>query len=44
MLKKIIVLTSIAVPLLCAGDPPKPKIRAITGFITIDAKSYPIAD
>jgi uncharacterized protein (UPF0210 family) len=25
---------------LGAGEPPKPKIRAITGFITIDAKSY----
>jgi hypothetical protein len=23
------------------GDRPKPKVRAITGFITIDAKSYP---
>ena len=26
--------------LLGAAQPPKPKIRAITGFITIDAKSY----
>jgi hypothetical protein len=28
---------------LCASasDPPKPKVRAITGFITIDAKAYP---
>jgi len=24
-----------------AGNPSKPKVRAITGFITIDAKSYP---
>src|SRR5512144_1504818 len=23
-----------------APDPPKPKVRAITGFVTIDAKSY----
>jgi uncharacterized protein (UPF0210 family) len=28
-------------PAISAGDPPKPKVRAITGFITIDAKSYP---
>jgi uncharacterized protein len=27
--------------LLHAGDAPKPKVRAITAFITIDAKSYP---
>jgi uncharacterized protein len=26
---------------LGAGDRPKPKVRAITGFVTIDAKSYP---
>jgi uncharacterized protein (UPF0210 family) len=26
---------------LSAAESPKPKIRAITGFITIDAKSYP---
>ena len=24
-----------------AADRPKPKVRAITGFITIDARSYP---
>jgi uncharacterized protein len=30
-----------ALPALGAGDGPKPKVRAITGFITIDAKSYP---
>src|ERR1700734_1347736 len=24
-----------------AADAPKPKVRAITGFVTIDAKSYP---
>lgn len=28
-------------PALCAADGPKPKVRAITGFISIDAKSYP---
>jgi hypothetical protein len=27
-------------PALGAGERPKPKVRAITGFITIDAKSY----
>jgi uncharacterized protein (UPF0210 family) len=37
----ILLLTSFALPFLCAADSPKPKIRAITGFITIDAKSYP---
>src|ERR1700722_16222857 len=26
---------------LQSAEPPKPKIRAVTGFITIDAKSYP---
>ena len=28
-------------PLLHAADGAKPKVRAITGFVTIDAKSYP---
>jgi uncharacterized protein (UPF0210 family) len=37
----ILLLTSIALPALQAADAAKPKIRAITGFITIDAKSYP---
>jgi uncharacterized protein len=32
------VLTTLLLP---AADAPKPKIRAITAFITIDAKSYP---
>jgi uncharacterized protein (UPF0210 family) len=36
-----IVLFSFALPGLRAGDAPKPKVRAITGFITIDARSYP---
>ncbi len=38
------LLALIAAPLLRSADPPrssKPKVRAITGFITIDAKSYP---
>src|SRR5277367_935350 len=39
------LLASIALTTLSAAEPPKPptkpKIRAITGFITIDAKSYP---
>ena len=34
------LLLSFALPALRAGDRPKPKVRAITGFITIDAKSY----
>jgi hypothetical protein len=34
------VLFWLAAPALRAGDRPKPKVRAITGFITIDAKSY----
>jgi uncharacterized protein len=29
------------IPGMRAADPPKPRIRAITGFVTIDAKSYP---
>ena len=37
----IFLLTCFAAPALRAADPPKPKVRAITGFITIDAKSYP---
>src|SRR5580692_588272 len=28
-------------PVLHAAEAAKPKIRAITGFVTIDAKSYP---
>ena len=31
----------IALPCSPAGAPARPKVRAITGFITIDAKSYP---
>jgi hypothetical protein len=32
------LLTTLSLP---AADPPKPKVRAITAFVTIDAKSYP---
>jgi uncharacterized protein (UPF0210 family) len=41
VLSTFIVVTSVALPSLRAADAPKPKVRAITGFITIDAKSYP---
>jgi uncharacterized protein len=40
-LSALILAASVAVPSLHAANPPKPKIRAITGFITIDRKSYP---
>jgi len=40
ILSAFIVLISFALPGLRAEDRPKPKVRAITGFITIDAKSY----
>ena len=33
-----LLLGALALP---AGEPVKPKVRAITGFVTIDAKSYP---
>ena len=35
------VVALMALPALRAVSPPKPKVRAITGFITIDAKLYP---
>jgi hypothetical protein len=35
------LLTAIFSSTLFAADPVKAKVRAITGFITIDAKSYP---
>ena len=35
------LLAGIALPSLHSTESRKPKIRAITGFITIDAKSYP---
>ena len=37
----LVLLTVTAVPALRAADQAKPKVRAITGFVTIDAKSYP---
>jgi uncharacterized protein (UPF0210 family) len=40
-LKHAIALGLLAAHLLPAADAPKPKVRAITAFITIDAKSYP---
>jgi uncharacterized protein len=40
ILSALILLIATAVP-LCAADQAKPKVRAITGFITIDATSYP---
>jgi uncharacterized protein (UPF0210 family) len=41
ILYTLILLTSSVAPVLRAADGPKPKVRAITGFVTIDAKSYP---
>src|ERR1700733_2232197 len=38
ILPALVFLTSFSVH---AADSPKPRVRAITGFITIDAKSYP---
>src|SRR4029077_12919634 len=37
----IVVFTAVAAPGLRGADPVRPRIRAITGFVTIDAKSYP---
>ena len=36
-----LALALLAAFALNAADSPKPKVRAITGFVTIDAKSYP---
>ena len=36
----VAVITVAAGSAAGAPDPPKPKVRAITGFVTIDAKSY----
>jgi uncharacterized protein (UPF0210 family) len=41
ILAAIILLTASFLPALRAADRAKPKVRAVTGFITIDAKSYP---
>ena len=40
-LSGLILLTSLAEPALLSTEAPRPKIRAVTAFITIDAKSYP---
>ncbi len=40
ILPAIILLTAVF-PALRAADRAKPKVRAVTGFITVDAKSYP---
>jgi len=40
-LKRALALGTLTALLLPAADAPKPKVRAITAFITIDAKSYP---
>ena len=40
VLSALAFLALAAAPALRAADPVKPRIRAITGFITIDAKSY----
>src|SRR5262245_26711328 len=40
LLLTLIVLAATVSPTLRAADSVKPRIRAITGFITIDAKSY----
>ena len=39
--KPKLILALLSAVALHAADAPKPKIRAITGFVTIDAKSYP---
>ena len=41
ILPAIILLAAVSCPALHAADRAKPKVRAVTGFITIDAKSYP---
>ena len=40
-LKRALALGALAALLLPAADAPKPKVRTITAFITIEAKSYP---
>ena len=41
VLSASVIVASLGLFSLRAAEPPKPKVRAITGFITIDAKSYP---
>src|SRR5215469_15650373 len=40
-LKRALALGLLTALLLPGADAPKPKVRAITAFINIDAKSYP---
>ena len=40
-LPAIILLAAVSCPALHGAERAKPKVRAVTGFITIDAKSYP---
>jgi len=40
-MQRAVVLALLSALVLHAADSPKPKVRAITGFVTIDAKSYP---
>ena len=40
LLAAVIVLIAAVAPAPRAADPVKPRIRAITGFVTIDAKNY----
>ena len=41
ILPAIVLVVAVLLPVLGAADRAKPKVRAVTGFITIDAKSYP---
>ena len=41
ILSAVLIVASAALLPLRAADPAKPVIRAITGFVTIDAKAYP---
>jgi hypothetical protein len=41
ILSAFILLIAVGTPAVRAAGPAKPKVRAITGFITIDAKAYP---
>jgi uncharacterized protein len=41
ILPAIVLFAAITCPALRAADRAKPKVRAVTGFITVDAKSYP---
>jgi len=41
ILPAFVLFAAITCPALRAADRAKPKVRAVTGFITVDAKSYP---